>query len=60
MDEDRDDVGVSLLSDREVGTDILSIQTIVEEVANAAARAAQLNYPTLPVLRTGWRRPEPS
>jgi len=55
MDEDRDGVAVSLLPDREVETEVLNIQAISREVAAAAARAAQLNDPTLPVLRTGWQ-----
>lgn len=55
MEEDRDDVRVSLLSEEEIGSGILSIQEIAKEVAVAAARAAQLDFPTLRVLRTGWR-----
>lgn len=50
---DHEEITVYFLPTQDVGG-LMDVHGISRAVAEAAARAHSLNYPTLPVLREGW------
>lgn len=51
---DRDDLAIYFLSAREIGTQVLDLERVVECVQACLERAIATDLPTLPVLRDGW------
>jgi hypothetical protein len=51
-DEQHEDIAMYFMPEAEIGA-LYDIQEIAEEIGEAAKRAAELNYPRLPTLKSG-------
>ena len=53
--EQNDEIVVHLIERTEIGSGVLDVDAVAQEVSAAALRADNLGRPVLPVLRKGWK-----
>jgi len=55
LEHDHDEICVYFISPEEIGSNIVALEQIADEISEAVQRARVLNNPTLVVIREGWK-----